>query len=204
MELKLLNSKKKVALDDAIFANEFNEALVHQVVTAFLAGARAGTHAQKTRAEVRGGGIKPWKQKGTGRARAGTIRSPLWRKGGKVFAAKTQSYQQKVNRKMHRGALRSILSELVRQERLVVVDEIKIEKPKTKAFIKQLGDWKLGEDLLIITESVDTNIFLAARNLPHIDIRDVAASISDPAALVGAEKILITTEAIKKLEEVLA
>lgn len=121
-----------------------------------------------------------------------------------MFAAKPQSYQQKVNRKMHRGALRSILSELVRQERLVVVDEIKIEKPKTKIFIKQLADWKLGEELLIITESVDTNMFLAARNLPHIDIRDVAATISDPAALVGAEKILITTEAIKKLEEVLA
>lgn len=205
MELQLLNSKKKVALTDAIFANEYNEPLVHQVVTAYLAAARSGTRAQKTRAEVRGGGVKPWKQKGTGRARAGTIRSPIWRKGGVTFAAKPQCFKQKVNKKMYRGAILSILSELVRQDRLSIVDKIQLDKPKTKDLLKQFASWKLDvRNILIITDSVDENLYLSARNIPHLEILDVVAASSDPVAFVRAEKVIITEEAVKKLEEVLA
>ncbi|OGT46708.1 MAG: 50S ribosomal protein L4 [Gammaproteobacteria bacterium RIFCSPHIGHO2_12_FULL_41_20] len=203
MELEVINSKKKLTLSDEVFAKEFNEPLIHQVVTAYLATGRAGTQSQKTRAEVSGGGIKPWRQKGTGRARAGTIRSPIWRKGGVTFAAKPRSYKQKVNKKMYNVALRSILSELVRQERLAVVDAITLEKPKTKALLAQLAAWKLSDKVLIITESVEHNLYLAARNLPHVNVFDVTASLSDPVALVGAEKLLVTKEAMQKIEELL-
>ena len=203
MELKIINSKKKLSISDDVFGKEFNEPLIHQVVTAYLAGGRAGTQCQKTRAEVSGGGIKPWRQKGTGRARAGTTRSPIWRKGGVTFAAKPRSYKQKVNKKMYSSAIRSIFSELIRQERVVVVDTISLEKPKTKMLLDQLAAWKLSEKLLVITESVEQNLYLAARNLPHLDVRDVIASVSDPAALVGAEKLLITEEAMKKIEGLL-
>ncbi len=190
-----------IEVSDISFACDFNEALVHQVVTAYLAGARAGTHAQKTRAQVRGGGKKPWNQKGTGRARAGTSRSPIWRSGGKVFAAVTADYSQKVNKKMYRGAMRAIFSELVRQERLIVVDDFSLEAASTKGLVLKLKDLGLS-DALIVTENVDANLYLSARNLHKIDVRDVAAI--DPASLIGFEKVLITVEALKKVEESLA
>lgn len=202
MELQLLGStKKNLEVADNVFDCKYNEPLIHQVVTAFMAAARAGTQAQKTRAEVRGGGIKPWKQKGTGRARAGTIRSPLWRKGGVVFAAQPRSYEQKVNKKMYRGAVRSILSELIRLERLVVVESFQVESPKTKNMLSMLGELKLGNNVLIITEAVDENLYLATRNIPNIEVRDVAAI--DPVCLVGNEKILMTVAALKQVEELL-
>ena len=189
-----------IQVSDVAFAREFNEDLVHQVVTAYLAGARQGTRAQKTRSEVSGGGKKPWRQKGTGRARAGTIRSPLWRSGGVTFAAKPQDYTQKVNRKMYRAALRSILSELARQERLVVVEEFALEAPKTKLLVKSLGDLGLA-GALIVTEEVTGNLYLAARNLHDVDVRDVSGV--DPVSLIGYEKVLITVAALKKFEELL-
>lgn len=202
MELHLLGSKtKKLEVAEDVFGCKYKEPLVHQVVTAFLAAARAGTVAQKTRSEVSGGGAKPFRQKGTGRARAGTIRSPLWRKGGVVFAAKPRSYEQKVNKKMYRGAIRSILSELIRLERLAVVDTFQLDTPKTKDLITKLSDLKLGKNVLIITEAVDENLYLASRNLPHIEVRDVAAV--DPVCLVGTEMILITVPALKQIEELL-
>lgn len=204
MELKLINSQKKLELADAVFACDFNEALIHQVVTAYMAGGRAGTKAQKTRAEVRGGGSKPWRQKGTGRARAGTIRSPLWRKGGIVFAAKPRCYKQKVNKKMYQGALRSILSELIRQDRLLVVDSFKVESPKTKDLLKKLSDMKIEDkSLLIIADSVDENLYLSTRNLPFVELCDAAVSATDPVALVSAEKVLVTEAAIKEIEGLL-
>lgn len=203
MELKFINSKKKIELEDAVFDCNFNEALIHQIVTAHMAASRAGTKAQKTRAEVRGGGAKPWRQKGTGRARAGTIRSPLWRKGGVIFAARPRNFKQKVNKKMFKGALRSIFSELIRQERLLVMDSFKISAPKTKELLKKLSDMKVEGKTLIISDLIEENLYLAARNLPHIDLRDAATSIVDPVILVGAEKILITEAAIKEIEELL-
>lgn len=203
MELKLSNSKKKLELSDAIFACDFNESLIHQVVTAYMAAGRAGTKAQKTRAEVSGGGAKPFKQKGSGRARAGTIRSPIWRTGGKVFAAKPRNYKQKVNKKMYKGALRSILSELIRQERLLIVDEFKVDAPKTKALLKKLDDMKVQGSVLIVSDSVDENMYLASRNLLHVDVRDSALSATDPVALVKAEKVIVTEAAIKELEGLL-
>jgi large subunit ribosomal protein L4 len=203
MELQLSGSKnQKIELADAVFGCEFNEALIHQVVTAFLAGGRAGTAAQKTRSEVSGGGIKPWSQKGSGRARAGTIRSPIWRKGGVTFAAKPRSYEQKVNKKMYRAAVRSIMSELIRAERMLVVEAFSMESPKTRDLLKQLADMKIGNRALIITEALEENLYLAARNLPGIDVRDVPAV--DPVALVGAEKVIITAAALKQFEELLA
>jgi large subunit ribosomal protein L4 len=203
MELQLSGSKnQKIELADAVFDCEFNEALIHQVVTAFLAGGRAGTAAQKTRSEVSGGGIKPWSQKGSGRARAGTIRSPIWRKGGVTFAAKPRSYEQKVNKKMYRAAVRSIMSELIRAERMLVVEAFSMESPKTRDLLKQLADMKIGNRALIITEALEENLYLAARNLPGIDVRDVPAV--DPVALVGAEKVIITAAALKQFEELLA
>jgi len=202
MELNLLGSKKaKIEVADAVFGCKFNEPLIHQIVTAFLAAGRAGTAAQKTRSQVRGGGVKPFRQKGTGRARAGTIRSPIWRKGGVVFAAKPRNYEQKVNKKMYRSAIRSILSELLRLERLVVTESFLAETPKTKNLLKTLAEMKMGENVVIITEAVDENLYLAARNLPYIEVRDVAAV--DPVCLVGAEKVLITVAALKQLEELL-
>ncbi|MFM9270820.1 50S ribosomal protein L4 [Halomonas elongata] len=190
-----------VEVSDATFAKEFNEALVHQVVTAYLAGGRQGTRAQKNRSDVRGGGKKPWRQKGTGRARAGTIRSPIWRAGGVTFAARPQDHSQKVNRKMYRAAMRSILSELVRQERLVAVDAFGVESPKTKQLAAKLGELGL-EKVLIVTEEVDENLYLAARNIPNVDVVDVAAA--DPVSLVAFDKVLVTVSALRKFEEKLA
>ncbi|SFM65172.1 50S ribosomal protein L4 [Marinobacter zhejiangensis] len=200
MELTITGSGKGISVSDAAFAKDFNEDLVHQVVTAYLAGGRQGTRAQKTRSEVRGGGKKPWRQKGTGRARAGTIRSPLWRSGGTTFAAKPQNYEQKVNRKMYRAALRSIFSELVRQERLVVVDDLAVETPKTKAFTAKLKDLGVNNGL-ILAESVEQNLHLAARNIPHVEVRDVAGL--DPVSLVAFDKVVVTVPALKKIEEML-
>jgi large subunit ribosomal protein L4 len=194
-------SEETVEVSDLTFAKEFNEDLVHQVVNAYLAGGRQGTRAQKSRSEVRGGGHKPWRQKGTGRARAGTIRSPIWRSGGVTFAARPQDHSQKVNRKMYRAALRSILSELARQQRLVAIDEFSMEQPKTRLLSQKLGGLGL-DNVLVITEVVDQNLYLSARNLHHVDVRDVAAI--DPVSLIAFDKVLITVSALKKLEEMLA
>jgi large subunit ribosomal protein L4 len=186
---------------DAVFGRDFNETLVHQVVVAYMAAGRAGTHAQKTRSAVRGGGAKPFRQKGTGRARAGTIRSPLWRGGGKVFAATNRDYSQKVNKKAYRAAIRSILSELVRQDRLVVVEDFGVDAPKTRELTARLGD--LGLDrVLIVHDSPDENLYLAARNLPGVDVVDT--TITDPVSLVGFDKILMTVAALRQFEERLA
>ena len=190
-----------VTVSEVAFGKEFNESLVHQVVTAYLAGARQGSKAQKTRSEVRGGGKKPWKQKGSGRARAGTIRSPIWRGGGVTFAATPRDHAQKVNRKMYRGALRCILSELVRQARLVVVDEFSVTEPKTRLLNDQLKSLGLS-NTLIVTREVDENLFLSARNLPRVDVRDTDGV--DPISLIAFDKVLITVSALKKLEEALA
>lgn len=201
MELVLKDAQSALEVNPTIFGRDFNEALVHQVVVAYAAGARQGSVQQKTRSEVSGGGKKPWRQKGTGRARAGTIRSPIWRSGGVTFAARPQDHSQKVNKKMYRGALRSILSELVRQERLVVVEKFGVEAPKTKELVGKLKELEMN-DVLIITEEVDENLFLAARNLYKVDARDVAAI--DPVSLVAFDKVLITAAAVKQLEESLA
>ncbi len=187
-----------LALADEVFGVAFNETLIHQVVTAYFAGARAGTKAQKTRSEVSGGGAKPFRQKGTGRARAGTIRSPIWRSGGVTFAARPRSYVQKVNRKMYRGALRSILAELVRQERLVAVPEFGVDSPKTKPLAERLKQLGLNE-VLIVGAEFDENLYLAARNIPRVEVRDVADL--DPVSLIGFEKVVMTEAALKKLEE---
>ncbi len=197
MKLKL-QDKGSVDVQDAAFGAAYNEPLVHQVVTAYLAGGRAGTKAQKNRAAVRGGGAKPWAQKGTGRARAGTIRSPIWVGGGRTFAAKPRSYDQKVNKKMYRAALRSMMSELVRQDRLVVVNELALEAPKTKLLAAKLKDMNL-ENVLILNEAFDEKLFLAARNLPNVGICDVASM--DPVVLIRFEKVLVTLPALKLIEE---
>jgi len=187
-----------IKVSNATFGRVFSEALVHQVVTAYLAGGRAGTKAQKTRSDVRGGGKRPWAQKGTGRARAGTIRSPLWRGGGQTFAARPQDHSQKVNRKMYRGALQAILSELVRQDRLVVLDSFELSAPKTSELVKKLAemDFKKG---LIVTPEVEGNLFLASRNVPGVYVLDVAGL--DPVSLVAADKVIMTVDAVKKIEE---
>ena len=189
-----------VSVSDAAFAREYNEELVHQVVTAYMAGARQGTRAQKNRAAVRGGGKKPWRQKGTGRARAGTIRSPIWRSGGVTFAAQPQDHSQKVNRKMYRAALRSIMSELARQDRLVVVESLDLEAPKTKLLVEQLGAYGV-DNVLIVSAEVGENLYLAARNLHKVDVRDVDGI--DPVSLIGHEKVMVTVDAVKKFEEML-
>lgn len=201
MELAIKDAQGALEVSEATFGREFNESLVHQVVVAYAAGARQGTRAQKTRSEVRGGGKKPWNQKGSGRARAGTIRSPIWRSGGVAFAAKPQDHSQKVNRKMYRGAIRSILSELVRQERLIVVESFGVETPKTKELVGKLSALEL-KDVLIVTPEVDENLFLSARNLYKVDVRDVAGL--DPVSLIAFDKVLITADAIKQVEEMLA
>ena len=187
-----------IEVSNTTFGRDFSEALVHQVVTAYLAGGRAGTKAQKTRSDVRGGGKRPWAQKGTGRARAGTIRSPLWRGGGQTFAARPQDHSQKVNRKMYRGALQAILSELVRQDRLVVLDSFELSAPKTSELVKKLAemDFKKG---LIVTAEVEGNLFLASRNVPGVYVLDVAGL--DPVSLVAADKVIMTVDAVKKIEE---
>jgi len=187
----------KVTVEDAIFAANFNEPLIHQVVTAYLAAARSGDSAQKTRAEVRGGGRKPWRQKGTGRARAGTIRSPLWRSGGKIFASKPRDYEQKVNRKMYQGAMRSILSELARQERLIVVDDFSVDSPKTKEMVQKLAALSAPE-ALIVTHEENENLFLASRNLYRVDV--IEPHELDPYHLIGSEKVIVTEAAIKQIE----
>lgn len=184
-----------------VFDAGYNEPLVHQVVTAYMAGSRAGTKAQKNRGAVSGGCSKPWRQKGTGRARAGTSRSPLWRGGGVTFPAHPRDFSQKINRKMYRGALRSIFSELLRQERLVIVDEFAIDRPRTKDLLSKLGELGLT-DVLIISEAPNENLHLSARNLHHVDVRDVRHV--DPVSLIGFEKVLITKGAVKRLEDHLA
>lgn len=201
MELQINGSKKKLEVSDAVFGCDFNEALIHQVVTAYLNAGRAGTKAQKNRSAVSGGGIKPWRQKGTGRARAGTTRGPIWRKGGVTFAAQPRSYEQKVNKKMYRGAIKSILSELLRMERLVVVESLSIEAPKTKNFIAMLDTLKVNQNVLIITDTVEENLYLASRNLPNVSLCDVVAM--DPVSLVGYETVLVTVSALKQIEELL-
>lgn len=194
-------SSKKVEISDATFARDYNEGLVHQIVTAYLAGARQGTRKQKTRSDARGGGAKPFRQKGTGRARAGTIRSPLWRGGGVTFAARNQDWSQKVNRKQYRAGMCSILSELVRQERLVVVDSLEIKEPKTRLLVEQLN--KLGLDnVVIIVDEMDNNLFMAARNLHKVGLSE--AGVIDPVNLVRFDKVLITVAALKKIEEMFA
>lgn len=197
MKLKMQGSGS-VDVADSTFGADFNESLVHQVVTAFLAGGRAGTKAQKNRAAVSGGGAKPWRQKGTGRARAGTIRSPIWVGGGRTFAAKPRDHSQKVNRKMYRGALRSILSELVRQDRLVVTESITMDAPKTRELADKLKKLDM-DNVLIVNEAFDEKVFLSARNLQNVGICD-AASV-DPVVLMRFEKVLITLPALKLIEE---
>ena len=197
MKLKL-HDKGSVDVADAAFGVAFNEALIHQVVTAYLAGARAGTKAQKNRAAVRGGGAKPWNQKGTGRARAGTSSSPIWVGGGRTFAAQPRKHDQKVNKKMYRAAIRSVLSELIRQDRLVVVNEIALEAPKTKLLATKLKEYDL-DNVLILNEAFDEKVFLAARNLPNVGICDVASM--DPVVLIRFEKVLVTVPALKLIEE---
>lgn len=189
-----------INVSEVAFGREFNEALVHQVVTAYLAGARAGTVKQKTRSEVSGGGKKPWKQKGTGRARAGSIRSPLWRGGGKTFAARPQDWTQKVNKKMYRGAICAILSELVRQDRLIVVDNFVVDAPKTRTLVEKLSAMGVA-DVLIVTDVVDENLYLSARNLHTVGVCDPVAV--DPVSLIAFEKVIMTVAAVKAFEEML-
>jgi len=189
-----------IEVSEVAFGRDFNEALVHQVVTAYLAGGRQGSRKQKTRSEVSGGGRKPWNQKGTGRARAGTIRSPIWVGGGRAFAARPQDHSQKVNRKMYRAAMQCILAELVRQERLIVVETFELAEAKTKAMLVKLAEFN-ATDALIVTEVVETGLYLAARNIPKIDVVDAAGI--NPVSLVGSEKVIITVAALKKIEELL-
>ena len=200
MELQVVGANA-LTVSETTFGREFNEALIHQVVVAYAAGARQGTRAQKTRAEVSGSGKKPWRQKGTGRARSGDIKLPIWRSGGTTFAAKPQDHSQKVNKKMYRGAIKSILSELVRQDRLVVVEKFELDAPKTKVLVQKLKDLAV-EDALIITASLDENLFLAARNLYKVDVRDVQGI--DPVSLIAFDKVIVTVDAVKQIEEILA
>jgi large subunit ribosomal protein L4 len=190
-----------IQVSDAVFGAEFKEGLIHQVVTAYMAAGRSGSKANKGRSDVAGGGAKPWRQKGTGRARAGTVRSPIFRSGGVTFAARPRNYEQKVNRKMYRGALRSILSELLRQGRLVVVNEFSVQSPKTKELVAKLSELKL-DDALIVTEAVDDSLMLAARNLYKVDVR--TANEVDPISLIGFGNVVITSAALKQVEERLA
>lgn len=195
------HAASKLDVSDQLFNCEFNESLVHQVVTAYMAGGRQGTKQQKNRSDVQGGGAKPWRQKGTGRARAGTIRSPLWRKGGVTFAARPRDHSQKVNKRMYRQALQSILSEMLRQERLLIVQEVNCDTPKTKDMIAKLKELDL-QKVMIVLDQENKNVALSLRNVPHISV--VLAAEVDPVQLVAAEKVLMTVEAVKKLEERLA
>ncbi|MHB1815579.1 MAG: 50S ribosomal protein L4 [Steroidobacteraceae bacterium] len=198
MKLKMVNGAGELQVSEAAFGREFNEALVHQVLNAYRAAGRAGTKAQKTRAEVRGGGRKPWAQKGTGQARAGSSRSPIWVGGGRAFAAKPRSFEQKVNRKMYRGAIRAMLSELARTERLLVAEQLALEAPKTRLLAGQLKSWTLAR-VLIVVEALDEKLFLAARNLPHVEVIEAAAL--NPLSLMRHDKVLMTVGAVKMLEE---
>ena len=203
MELKIVNPGGKqgaVSVSEVAFGREFNQDLVHQAVVAYMAGSRQGTKAQKTRSEVSGGGKKPWRQKGTGRARAGTIRSPIWRGGGVTFAAKPRDFDQKLNKKMYRAALQCILSELNRQDRLIVVESFDVDAPKTKALVQKLAQFNLTE-ALIVTEEMSENLFLASRNLHKIGVIDVQGV--DPVSLIGFDKVVVTVPALKKFEEIL-
>ena len=205
MKLKLVSKgaqAQDVQVSDATFAREYNESLVHQVVVAYMAAGRAGTKAQKTKAEVRGGGIKPWRQKGTGQARAGSIRSPIWVGGGRAFAAKPRDFAQKVNRKMYRGAMQAMLSELARTERLSVVNGIELEAPKTKLLLQKLNELQLGNNVLIVIEAHDEKLELAARNLPYIDVLPVSSL--DPLSLARHDHVLATAGAVRQIEERLA
>ncbi len=200
MKLKLHKAAggSDIQVSETAFGSTFNEALIHQVVTAYMAGARSGTKAQKNRSSARGGGAKPWRQKGTGRARSGTIRSPIWVGGGRTFAAKPRNFEQKVNKKMYRAALRSMLSELIRQDRLIIVNELKLEAPKTRLLAAKLKEYDLNS-VLILNEAFDEKLFLAARNLPNVGICDVASM--DPVVLIRFEKVLVTLPALKLIEE---
>jgi large subunit ribosomal protein L4 len=198
MDLQLHNSKEKITVSDAVFGADYKESLVHQLVTAYMAAGRAGTKAQKNRAAVSGGGTKPWRQKGTGRARAGTIRSPLWRSGGVTFAAQPRDFTQKVNRKMYRAGIRSILSELARQERLVVVEDITVDAPKTKQLLSRLAELGVSRTL-IITETGDEKLYLSARNLPNVEVSDVAGL--NPVNLVRYDHVVVTVGSVRAIEE---
>jgi large subunit ribosomal protein L4 len=198
MKLKVANGGADLDVSDDTFGAAFNEALVHQVITAYRNAGRSGTKAQKTRAEVRGGGKKPHAQKGTGQARAGSSRSPIWVGGGRAFAAKPRDFAQKVNRKMYRGALGAIVSELARTERLLVTNDIPLEAPKTKLLATQLKKWEL-ENVLIVVEALDEKLFLAARNLPHVEVLEV--SRLNPLSLASYDKVLATVGAVKMIEE---
>lgn len=206
MELNLAlpgkkTGKETVSLSDESFGKEYNEPLVHQTVVTYMAGARQGSVKQKTRSEVRGGGRKPWRQKGTGRARAGTIRSPIWRGGGVTFAARPADHSKKLNKKMYRGAMQCILSELIRQDRLFAVSEFELDSHKTQALVSKLKEFEL-DNVLIISEQVEKNLYLAARNLHKVDVLDVTGL--DPVSLIGFENVIITVSALKKVEEMLA
>jgi large subunit ribosomal protein L4 len=200
MDLAIRNATgaATVQVSDDVFGAELKPGLVHQVVTAYLAGARSGTKAQKTRAEVSGGGQKPWRQKGTGRARAGTTRGPLWRGGGVTFAARPRDYEQKVNRKMYRGAVRCILSDLVRGGRLIVVPEFTVPAPKTRELVERLKALEVA-DCLILTDGLEENLALAARNLLGVDV--MSAQEVDPVSLIAFENVVATEAAVRKLEE---
>ncbi len=198
MDIAIHNSKKKVSVSDDAFAASFNETLVHQLVVSYMASGRAGTKAQKSRSEASGGGAKPWRQKGTGRARAGTIRSPIWRSGGVTFAATPRNYGKKLNKKMYRVGMRSLVSELVRQDRLILIDKLGVTEPKTKQMQARLQE--LGvDDALVLTDGLDSAVYLAARNIPNIQVMDIA--IVDPVSLIRQDKVVIDEAALKKLEE---
>ena len=198
MDIAIHNSKKKVSVSDDAFAASFNEALVHQLVVSYMAGARAGTKAQKTRSQVSGGGAKPWRQKGTGRARAGTIRSPIWRSGGVTFAATPRDHSVKLNKKMYRTGMRSLVSELLRQDRLIVIDQLGVTEPKTKMMQARLEELGVS-DALVLTDGLDSAVYLAARNIPNVQVMDIA--IVDPVSLIKQENVVIDEAALKKLEE---
>ena len=201
MRVAIVNSEATVELPENAFDRPYNQALIHQVVVAHMNGARQGSKAQKNRSAVRGGGAKPWRQKGSGRARAGTIRSPIWRSGGVTFAAKPRDFSQKVNRKMYRGALSSILSELLRQQRLIFVESLAVESPKTKLFIDRIKSLSVS-NALFVADDVEPNLYLSARNVPHVDVRDVAGI--DPVALLAHDHVVMTVAAVNTLAEVLA
>ena len=198
MDLQLHNSKETISVSDAVFGLEYKESLIHQLVTAYMAAGRAGTVAQKNRSAVRGGGAKPWNQKGSGRARAGTSRSPLWRSGGTTFAAQPRDYSQKVNKKMYRVGIRSMLSELNRQQRLIVVEDITVDAPKTKQMAAKLADLGVSKTL-IITETGDESLYLSARNLPYVEITDVAGM--NPVNLARYDHVVVTVGAVRAIEE---
>lgn len=198
MDLQLHNSKETITVSDAVFGLEYKESLIHQMVTAYMAAARSGTKAQKNRSAVSGGGIKPWRQKGTGRARAGTIRSPLWRSGGATFAAQPRDYSQKLNKKMYRTGMRSIVSELNRQQRLIVVEDITVDAPKTKQMSAKLAELGVSKTL-IITETGDEKLYLSARNLPYVEVTDVAGM--NPVNMIRYDHVVATVGAIRAIEE---